>query len=122
MHEKSAQDPPSRYNDGTGGSMNSRLSLVLMAGLLGTVLLPIQAPAKDKNKDKAVLPDYVLRAETVLVIIDPDAGEPLDQPAVNAAARDNVEKAMLEWGRYRLVLDGQHSDLVIVVRTGDGKM
>jgi len=100
--------------------MNRRLSLLVIAVLLGTALLPNQAIAKDKNK--SVLPEYVLRAETVLVMIDPDAGEPLDQPAINAAARDNVEKALSEWGRYRLVLDGQHSDLVIVVRTGDGKM
>jgi len=100
--------------------MNSRLSLVVLAVLLAIVFPFTQITAKDKNK--AVLPDYVLRAETVLVMIDPEAGEPLDQPAANAAARDNVEKALLEWGRYRLVLDGQHSDLVIVIRTGNGKM
>jgi len=100
--------------------MSSRPSFLVLTALLAAVLLPTQATAKDKKKP--VLPEYVLRAETVLVMIDPDAGEPLDQPAVNAAARDNVEKALLEWGRYRLVLDGQHSDLVIVVRTGSGKM
>ena len=37
-------------------------------------------------------------------------------------ARENVEKALMEWGRFRLVLDGQESDLVIVIRTGNGRM
>jgi hypothetical protein len=37
----------------------------------------------------------------------------------NATARENVEKALSEWGRYRLVMDGQPSDLVIAVRTGN---
>lgn len=94
--------------------MSTRLGLV---GL--SLLLVIPASAKDKKK--VILPEDVLRAQTVRVIIDPDAGEPLDQPKVNAIARDNVEKALMDWGRYRLVMDGQVSDLLIVVRTGDGK-
>lgn len=54
-------------------------------------------------------------------MIDPDSGEPLDQPNANAIARDNVEKAPMEWGRFRLVMDGQVSDLLITVRTGNGQ-
>ena len=94
--------------------MTERLSLLFLAALLAA-----HASAKDK---KPVLPEFVLRAQTVRVIIDPQAGEPLDQPAANAIARDNVEKALLEWGRYRLALDGEESDLIISVRTGDGRM
>lgn len=60
-----------------------------------------------------------MRAQTVRVMIDPDSGEPLDQPNANAIARDNVEKALMEWGRFKLVMDGQVSDLVITVRTGN---
>jgi len=88
------------------------------------VSLSITAPlvAKNKDKKKAVLPEYVLRAETVLVIVAPDAGEPLDHPMANSTARDNVEKAFSEWGRYRVVMDGQEADLVISVRTGSGSM
>lgn len=91
--------------------MTARLySLLALIALLIT-------PALAKNK-KPVLPEYVLRARTVLVVIDPDAGEPLAQPGANATARDNVERALLEWGRFNLVMDGAESDLIIMVRTG----
>ena len=85
------------------------------------LLLVTFAIAKDKDKKKAVLPEDVVRAQTVRVVIDPEAGEPLDQPMANSTARDNVEKALMEWGRFRLVMDGQESDLVIAVRTGSGQ-
>jgi hypothetical protein len=84
--------------------------------LLFTVSLAATAGAKDKSK--AALPEIVLRAETAFVVIDPDAGEPLDHPTANATARDNVEKALMQWGRLRLVMDGQEADLVISVRSG----
>ncbi len=48
-------------------------------------------------------------------------GEPLDHPNANATARDNVEKALMDWGRFKLALDGRESDLIMVVRTGNGK-
>ena len=82
------------------------------------LLLSGSASAKDKNKSS--LPEYILRSQTVRVVIDPDAGEPIDNPNANAIARDNVERALTEWGRFRLLMDGQESDLVIVVRTGNG--
>jgi hypothetical protein len=95
--------------------MKARLSsLILLATLLAV-------PANAKDKKKSTLPDYVLRASTVLVVVSPDAGEPLDQPMTNATARNNVEKALMEWGRLRLVMDGEESDLVIAVRTGNGR-
>jgi hypothetical protein len=95
--------------------MTTRLALLALATLL--VL-----PATAKDKKKSVLPEDVLRAQTVKVVIDPEAGEPLDQPNANAMARDNVEKALMEWHRFRLVMDGEVADLIMVVRTGDGKM
>lgn len=85
-------------------------------------LLLLISAASGKDKHKPTLPEYVLRAQTVRVVIDPDAGEPLDQPQANTIARDSVEKALMDWGRFRLVLDGQESDLVIVIRTGDSRM
>jgi len=91
-------------------------------GLLLFSLLLLISAASAKDKHKPALPEYVLRAQTVRVVIDPDAGEALDQPQANVIARDNVEKALMDWGRFRLVLDGQESDLVIVIRTGDGRM
>jgi hypothetical protein len=95
--------------------MTARLSsLVLLAALLAL-------PANAKDKKKSSLPEYVLRATTVLVVVSPDAGEPLDQPMTNATARENVEKALMQWGRLRPVMGGQESDLVIAVRTGNGR-
>jgi hypothetical protein len=95
--------------------MITRLSCLLV---LSSLLIPA-ALAKDK---KPVIPQDILRAQTVRVIIDPDAGEPLDQPNANAMARENVEKALLEWGRFRLMMDGGESDLIISIRTGSGRM
>ena len=80
------------------------------------------SPVIAKEKNKHVLPTYVLHAQTVLVVIDPDAGEPVNQPQANAMARDSVEKALMEWGRFQLVPEGQQADLVISVRTGSGRM
>jgi hypothetical protein len=98
--------------------MTARLSsLILLSALLAA-----PANAKDKDKKKSSLPEYVLKASTVLVTISPDAGEPIDQPMANATARDSVEKALMQWGRLRPVLDGEEADLVIAVRTGTGKM
>lgn len=94
--------------------MNGRVSLLALAALLAV-------PATAKEKKKSTLPEDVLRAQTVRVVIDPQAGEPLDQPNANANARANVEKALMEWGRFRLMMDGQESDLVIAIRTGNGQ-
>ena len=93
--------------------MTARLALLALALLL-------VAPASAKDKKKPTLPEDILRAQTVRVVIDPEAGEPLDQPNANATARENVEKALMEWRRFRLVLDGEESDLVIAIRTGNG--
>ncbi len=96
--------------------MTARLfSLVLLAALLAV-------PGSAKDKKKSTLPDYVLRATTALVVINPDAGEPVNQPMANANARDSVEKALMQWGRLRLVMAGEEADLVIAVRTGTGRM
>jgi hypothetical protein len=82
------------------------------------VVLVVASLAHAKNKKKQVLPDYVLKAQTVLVVIHPDAGEPLTDPTANRTAHDNVEKALTKWGRFRLVMDAQTADLVIAVRKG----
>jgi hypothetical protein len=96
--------------------MTARLSsLVLLVALLA-------GPATAKDKKKSALPEYVLRATTVLVVISPEASEPVNQPIANATARDSVEKALMQWGRLRLVMAGEESDLVIAVRTGSGRM
>src|SRR5215831_1612121 len=93
--------------------MSVRMSIVL---LVAPLLLGSQADAK--NKKKQLLPDDVLRAETVLVVIHPDAGEPLKSPAANRVAQVEVEMAIMKWGRFRLVMESQTADLVIAVRKG----
>ena len=95
------------------------MTVRLSALLLLSTLLAVPTLAKDKDKNKSALPEDVLRAQTVAVIVDPDAGEPLNQPMANSTARENVEKALSEWGRYRLVMDGERADLIISVRTGN---
>lgn len=95
--------------------MTARLSSLFL------LLTLLAVPANTKDKKKSSLPEYVLRATTVLVVVSPEAGEPLDQPMANAMARENVEKALMQWGRLRLVMDGEQSDLVIAVRTGNGR-
>lgn len=87
------------------------------------LLLIVPATAKDKNKKKDQMPEFILRAQSVRVVIDPNVGEPLYQPNANAMARENVEKALTEWGRYRVtVLDGEDTDLIIAIHTGDDRM
>ena len=55
--------------------MRCRRSVVFCTLLLGCFLV-----AAGKDKKKAVLPEDVLEARTVLVVIDPDAGVPLRLP------------------------------------------
>jgi hypothetical protein len=73
-------------------------------------------------KKKAILPADVLRARTVLVIVDPNAGVDVRDPNANRAARADVEKALDQWGRFTRVQDGFTADLVITVRKGNGKL
>jgi hypothetical protein len=63
-----------------------------------------------------------LQAQTVSVIIDPTAGESLDDPRANEVAQRDVETALMNWGRFQTILDGRNADLIIVVRRGSGKM
>jgi hypothetical protein len=72
-------------------------------------------------KKKVILPADVLRARTVLVIVDPTAGVDVRDPNANRAARADVEKAVDQWGRFTLVQEGLTADLIITVRKGNGK-
>jgi hypothetical protein len=85
--------------------------------LLFLIVIPF-APAKDK---KEILPAYVLEARTVLVVIDPNAGISSSNPNENRTAQEDVEKALMNWGRFSPVLDATNADLVISVRRGHGK-
>jgi hypothetical protein len=95
------------------------MSLRRLLAVATIILCPVLAPAKDKKK--AILPADVLRARTVLVVIDPTAGVDARDPNANRAARADVEKALDQWGRFTLVQEGLTADLVITVRKGNGK-
>jgi hypothetical protein len=90
----------------------ARIFILLFSSLLSSLSFA---------KDKAVLPADVLRAYTVLVVIEPDAGEPLTNPGANSNAREDVERAITKWGRFKLVVDAQTADLIIAVRKGSGR-
>jgi hypothetical protein len=88
----------------------------LLSTFLSLLLLLPQVSAK--NKTKTILPDYVLKARTVLVVVSPEAETSLLNPNENRTAREDVEKALMRWGRYTLVLEGSSADLVVAVRRG----
>jgi hypothetical protein len=98
-----------------GGYMTRRL-----CSLLALILL-LTTSALTKQK-KPRISDYILHAETVIVAIEPDTGEPLDNPNANKQARENVERALTQWGRFRIIPDGQQSDLVVGIRIGNDKL
>lgn len=91
--------------------MSARSTLIYLIIILAAVPLAVA-------KDKQVLPNYVLQAHTVAVMIQPDAGEPVANPTLNRTVQENVEKALSQWGRFQLVTDAQFADLVIAVRKG----
>ena len=82
------------------------------------VLLLSVPQASPKNKKKQALPEYVLRAQTVAVVIRPEAGEPLASPNANRIAETEVEEAIAKWGRFKVISNAQAADLIIAVRTG----
>ncbi len=96
--------------------MASRFSCFLLL-----LSVPLLAFAKDKSKDKSTLPDYVLQAHTVQVVLSPDASDTLEDPMANTRAREVVQMALQSWGRFAVVIEGE-ADLVIAVRAGTGRL
>jgi hypothetical protein len=87
-----------------------------------SLLLSVCMPAGGKDKNKVVLPVHVLQAQTVLVVTDPDAGTAIDAPMANRKAQEDVEKALMNWGRFRIAINLSDADIIITVRKGNGKM
>ncbi len=85
-------------------------------------LLTCCLTAGGKDKKKVLLPNDVLEARTVLVIVDPDAGIAVDAPTANRTAQQDVEKALMNWGRFTMTADVSTADLIISVRKGSGKL
>ena len=80
----------------------------------------LTAAARDKKK--VLLPTDVLEARTVLVVVDPQAGLAIDAPTANRTAQEDVEKALMKWGRFTMAPDVSTADLIISVRKGNGKV
>jgi hypothetical protein len=91
-----------------------------VATLIAVCLVATLGFAKDKKK--TILPAYVLRAQTVAVIIDPNAGFTVEDPQANRTAQRDVESALLSWGRYNPIMQINDADLIVVVRKGNGRM
>ena len=92
-----------------------------LATSLVLAMFCVVAAGKDKKK-KILLPADVLQARTAIVVVDPDAGMPVDAPTANRTAQEDVEKALTNWGRFELVNNVWGADLVIEVRKGSGKI
>lgn len=88
--------------------------------ILGLVALTFSASAKDKKK--SLLPDIVLQARTVMVMVDPDSGVSLMNPGENTTARNDVTSALEKWGRFSPTLDQNFADLIIVLHKGGRAM
>jgi hypothetical protein len=68
-----------------------------MPQIMALIGLALLVSSFSFSKDKSVLPADVLSAQTVLVVIDPDAGEPLTSPGANSTAREDVERSITKW-------------------------
>jgi len=106
------------HDQGCCGKMREVIMSVRASMVLPFLSLLLVTQAQAKNKKKQLLPEDVLRAETVLVVIHPEAGEPLTNPRANRTAQEEVEKAIMKWARFKLVMDSQTADLIIAVRKG----
>jgi len=90
-------------------------------GLIALCCFAVGSTTFAKDKNKSNLPDAVLQAQTVRVVISSDSGQSINRPTANADARSRVENALEAWGRFKIVSEGE-SDLVVAVRASDGQI
>ncbi len=97
----------------------TRRSTVTVALL---ALASVVAIAEEKKSDsKTANLNLIQKAETVAVVIDPDASATIDNPSANRDAQNDVEQALTKWGRLRLTMDARNADIVIAVRKGNSR-
>jgi hypothetical protein len=90
--------------------------------VLLTFVLLLSCLTIAESKKKPALSPAILKAHTVIVLIDPDAGIPADAPLANTTAQGDVERAITKWGRMSLAMTVSTADLIITVRKGNGKL
>jgi len=98
---------------------NTKATVAVLVAVAGMVAGMLAAAGEAKKKEKGTLPAAVLNAKTVVVVILPEAGEPIRDPSANRRMQEDVEKALLKWGRFQLALDVNSADLVIGVKHGN---
>lgn len=103
-------------------ALGRNAKVAMAAAIVILVAMGAAGLASAKKKEKAVLPDYVSKAQTVAVLILPEAREAVNDPFANRKAQEEVEKAVMKWGRFRLTQEAFTADLVIGVRKGTGKI
>ncbi|SRR5712692_467450 len=69
-----------------------KLSAVVLA------LLLLAVPSGSKDKKKEVIPELILRARYVTVVVDPDSGISVANPAENGVARSDSRGSIREVG------------------------
>ena len=73
-----------------------------MMAILALAVCIVASNFSAAKEKKSTLPAYVLQAQTVFVMIDPDEAIPVNDPGGNKTAREDVEKALMTWGRLKL--------------------
>ncbi len=68
---------------------------------VGLAFLLLAVPCSSKDKKKEIIPELILRARYVTVVVDPDSGISLANPAENGVARSDVETVLEKWGRFK---------------------
>ncbi len=97
--------------------VSSRVPRCMYLVLAASALMPA-AIAKDREM---AVPFDLLQAQTVAVMISPDAAVSLLDPNANKTAQEDVEAALKKWGRFEVVLNPVDADIVIVLRKGTGR-
>jgi len=92
-------------------AVNKRPAIAILV-----LLCALSATGKSKKKD--TLPELILRARYVAVVVDPDAGISLDHPSENQTAQNDVQAALQKWGRFKVMYDPQNVDLILVLHKG----
>lgn len=81
------------------------------------MFLASAAGAEEKSLPAPIAHD-LLEARWVAVVIYPQSQVPVANPSENQRAVQEVQAAMLKWGRYKVTPDPTQADLIIAVRKG----